>query len=161
MKRLRFLFVLTILAFCSATRARAQSLGNAGTITGTVLDPSGSAIPKAEVSVRNAVTGYNQSVTSGTDGSFRINNVPPNPYHLEVKASGFAAFSQDVDIKNSLPVQVKATLALASSQTSVTVEGAAEALETDPSAHVDVDRSQMLKIPSFDPAGGLSQAIIY
>ena len=41
------------------------------------------------------------------------------------------------------------------------MEGAAEALETDPSAHVDVDRSQILKIPAVDPGGSLSQAIIY
>jgi hypothetical protein len=41
------------------------------------------------------------------------------------------------------------------------VQGAAEVLETDPSAHVDVDRSQLSKIPAFDPAGGLSQAIVY
>jgi hypothetical protein len=56
---------------------------------------------------------------------------------------------------------VRASLALAGGQTSVTVEGALDALETNPSAHVDVDRSQMLKIPASDPGGGLSQAIIY
>jgi hypothetical protein len=138
-----------------------QSLGNAGTIQGTVVDPSGAVVAKAEVSVHNVVTGYSQSVQSGSDGLFRLGNLPPNPYHLEVRASGFAVFSQDVDIRNSIPVQVKATLALAGANTTVTVEGAAEALETDPSAHVDVDRSALLKIPAFDPGAGLSQAIIY
>ncbi len=155
-----------VLAFAIALLAwrgdlQAQSLGNAGTIEGTVVDPSGAVVPQAEVSVHNAVSGYVQSVPTGSDGSFRLGNIPPNPYHLEVKASGFAVFSQEVDIKNSVPLQVKATLALAGANTTVTVEGVAEALENDPSAHVDVDRSSMLKIPSFDPAGGLSQAITY
>jgi hypothetical protein len=140
---------------------RAQSLGNAGTIEGTIVDPSGAVVPRAEVSVHNVVTGYNQSAVSGSDGSFRLVNIPPNPYHLEVKASGFGVFTQDVAIKNSLPIQVKATLSVAGANTTVTVEGAAEALETDPSAHVDVDRSSILRIPAMDPAGGLSQAIVY
>ena len=44
----------------------------------------------------------------------------------------------------------------------MTVEAAgAEIVENDPSAHVDVDRSQILKIPAFDPGAGLSEAIVY
>ena len=96
-----------------------------------------------------------------SDGTFRLTNIPANPYRLEVTAAGFNVFAQNVDIKNSIPVPVKATLAVAGSTTTVVVQGAAEALETDPSAHVDVDRTQLLKIPAFDPAGGLSQAIVY
>src|SRR5258708_15527157 len=154
-------FVYLALFASIAGLSYAQSLGNAGTIEGTVIDPSGAVVAKAQVSVHNVVTGYTQTVTSGTDGVFRLGNLPPNPYHLEVKAAGFGVFSQDVDIRNSIPVQVKATLALAGANTSVTVEGAAEALEIDPSAHVDVDRSLILKMPAFDPSGGLSQAITF
>src|SRR6266851_987312 len=80
---------------------------------------------------------------------------------MDVKAPGFSDYSQTVDVRNAIPVQVKAALAVAGSNTTVVVESAAETLETDPSAHVDVDRSQLLKIPAFDPAGGLSQAIVY
>src|SRR5258708_30119430 len=138
-----------------------RSTVNVGPLAGTVVDPSGAVVAKAEVSLRNAVSGYMQSALSAADGSFRFTNIPPNPYRLEVKASGFNVFSQNVDIKNSLPVPVKATLAVAGSNTTVVVESAAETLENDPSAHVDVDRSRLLKIPAFDPAGGLSQAIVY
>ena len=147
--------------FCSASPIMAQSLGNAGTVQGTVTDPSGAAVPGAQISVRNAVSGYNQSVQSGADGTFKLVNIPPNAYHLEVTSSGFSTFTQEVEIRNSLPIQVRASLALEGGQTSVTVEGALDALETNPSAHVDVDRSQMLKIPASDAGGGLSQAIIY
>lgn len=161
MRRLLVLGALFALCACSTAALLAQSLGNAGTISGTVIDPSGAAVPNAEVSIHNVVTGYNQSTKSGPDGAFRFANIPPNPYHLEVKASGFAVSSQDVDIKGSIPVQVKATLALAGANTTVTVEGTREALETDPSAHVDIDRSSLMKLPALDPAGSLSQAIIY
>src|SRR4029077_5800019 len=75
---------------------------------------------------------------------------------------GFSTFAQNVDIRNAIPVQVKAALSVAGAQTTIVVEGgAAEALENDPSAHVVVGRSQMLKIPAMDPGAGLSQAITY
>src|SRR6516165_8107576 len=123
--------------------AAAQSLGNSGTITGTVVDPSGAAIPGAQVTVHNSVTGYMQTVMSDPGGAFRLVNIPPNSYHLEIQASGFTPYSKDVEIKTSLPVQVNAAMALAGATTSVTVEGGATgALETDPSAHVDADRNQ-------------------
>jgi hypothetical protein len=149
-----------VLLFCSLP-AFSQSLGNAGTIQGSVVDPSGAAVPNAAVSIHNAVTGFMLSTQTDSSGAFQLANVPRNPYHLEIKAPGFSDYSQDVDIKNAVPVQVKATLALAGGETTVTVEAAAEALETDPSAHVDVDRSQLLKLPTMDPGGGLSQAIVY
>jgi hypothetical protein len=145
----------------SAGSVLGQSLGNAGTIEGTVLDQSGAAVAKAEVSVHNIVTGYSQSVLSASDGAFRLVNLPPNPYHLEIRASGFALFSQDVEIRSAVPVQVKATLAVGQASTSVTVEGAAEALETDPSAHVDTDRGQFDKLPMVSPGQGLSDLITY
>ncbi len=150
------------MAFVFSSSIRAQSLGNAGTIQGTVVDQSGAAIPGADVTMHNPISGYSQTTKSAADGSFRLVNIPPNPYHLEVTATNFSAFAEDVSIRNAIPVQVKASLAVAGSKTTVTVEAAgAEVLENDPSAHVDVDRSQLLKIPAFDPGGGLSQMITY
>jgi hypothetical protein len=140
---------------------RAQSLGNAGTIEGTVSDPSGASVPDAKVTISNAVSGYKQSATSAMDGTFRLVNIPANPYHLEIMAAGFGVFTQDVNVRNAVPVSLKLKLALAGAQSSVTVEAAgADILENDPSAHVDVDRSLLLKLPSSDAAGGLSQAIM-
>jgi hypothetical protein len=156
------LALLALLLPALPSKTLAQSLGNAGTIQGTVTDPSGAAVANAQATVHNAITGYSQTVRSGSDGSFRLSNVPPNPYHLDVTASGFGEYSQNVDISSAIPIQVKVALALAGSKTSVVVEGgAAEALEVDPSAHVDADRNQLLKIPALDPGAGLSQAIIY
>src|SRR5262245_19614665 len=132
-------FALSGLAVLSLHSVFAQSLGNAGTIEGIVTDPSGATVPKAEVSVHNTVNGYNQTVLSGPDGSYRLTNIPPNPYHLQITAAGFNVFSQDVDIRNAIPVQVKAMLTLGAATTTVTLESEAEALETDPSAHVDTD----------------------
>src|SRR5579871_2527155 len=139
----------------------AQSLGNAGTVEGTVADPSAAAVPQAVVTLRNSVTGYSQSVVSGADGTFRITNLPPNPYQLEIQASGFSQYSQKVEIRNAIPISVKAVLSLAGANTTVQVEASSGAIEVDPSAHVDVDRNLIQKLPFSDPAGGLSQAITF
>ena len=152
---------LGVLFFCLAGPAWGQSLGNAGTIEGTVLDPSGAAVANAVVTVHNPLSGYSQSAKSGQDGSFRLVNIPPNPYHLEVVASGFAPFVEDVTVRGSVPVQVKAALAVAGSRETVTVEAAGDMLEVDPSSHVDSDRNLIAKLPEIDPGAGLSQAIVY
>jgi len=121
MKRVIVFWAVGMFYAAFGGHALAQSLGNAGTIEGSVLDPSGAAIVKAEVTIHNTITGYRQSTVSGADGSFRLVNIPPNPYHLQINVSGFAAFSQDVDIRNAIPVQVKATLTVAGATTSANV----------------------------------------
>src|ERR1039457_4874848 len=139
-----------------------QSLGNAGTIQGMVLDSSGGALPNASVTIRNAVSGHTQSTVSASDGSFRIANIPPNPYHLEVTVKGFNGFTQDVDIRSAVPVRVKATLDVAGGKQTINVEAAgADMLEVEASAHVDTDRSLIMKLPNVDPGAGLSQAFVY
>lgn len=110
----------------------------------------------------NPVTGYTQSVTTGNDGGFRLVNLPRNSYHMTVKADGFAPASEDVTIRSSLPLDFSLQMKVASTETTVEVESHGQDLvENTPSAHVDADANQIAKIPAFDPAGSLSQAITY
>ena len=161
-RRMSIVLFVVVFVIGALMPAAGQSLGNAGTIKGTVLDPTGAVVAGASITATNPVTGYSQQASSGSDGSFVLSNLPPNPYHLEVMAEGFAAFTQDVVVRGSLPVQVTATLAVGESTTTVKVEGAgADVLELDPTAHVDTDRNQFIKTPALDPAGGLSQAIAF
>lgn len=154
---------LRTLAFAvvGAISLGAQSLGNAGTVDGMVADQSGASVAAASVVLTSAVSGYRQAVSSRADGTFRLVNIPPNQYHLQIEVKGFHAFAQDLVIRNALPISVKVSLELLGSKTTLTVEAnGADMLETNPSAHVDVDRSLFSKLPSPDPAGGLSQVIV-
>ena len=103
---------IAVLCLHYPARISGQCLGNAGTIEGTVVDQSGAAIQRAVITLRNAVTGYSQSVVAASDGVFRLVNIPPNQYHLEATAANFKSFSQDVTIRNSVPVPVKARVAI-------------------------------------------------
>src|SRR5579884_179335 len=156
------LLVSLLLSFSLIVPAFPQSLGNSGTIEGTVVDATGAAVPKAVVTIHQAVTGYSQSAVADNTGKFRLTNVPFNPYHLEITASGFDAYTEDVSVRSAVPVQVKATLAVKGSKQSITVESAgADLVEVDPSAHTDTDRNTIAKLPTVDPGAGLSQAITY
>ncbi len=140
--------------------AIAQSI-NSGTVVGSVKDPSGAVIISAIVRLQNPVTGYQQSVITDTNGTFRFNNIPQNNYRLTATAPNFGTASQEVDVRSSLPITVNLSLKVAETSTSVTVEAAGASVESDPSAHQDVDRSSFLKLPTFAPGGQLSEAVTY
>jgi len=153
---MRFVAAICLIAL----PALGQSI-NSGTVTGQVNDPSGAVIAGATVRLTNAVTGYEQSVTADSNGAFRFNNVPVNNYRLGISASGFTTAQQSVDVRNSVPVVANVTLNIAGSTESVTVQASAAAVETDTSAHQDVDQSAFSKLPVFSPGAGLSDAITY
>ena len=54
----------------------AQSAGNAGTIVGTVTDPTGAIVPNAAVSILNPVSGYSKTTTSDDQGHYQFTNLP-------------------------------------------------------------------------------------
>src|SRR5450432_4894232 len=74
-------------------------LGNSGSIEGVVKDPSGSSVAGASVEITNPVSGFHRAAVAGTDGTFRFTNIPFNPYHLSVSATGFSSLAQDVDVR--------------------------------------------------------------
>ena len=148
------------LIFLAWASVHAQSI-NSGTVTGAVTDPTSAVVRGATVKLRNSLTGYEQSATTDEMGSFRFTNIPLNPYQLTAEAPGFSPVSQQIDVRSSVPITENLALKVSGASTTVTVGAAAQLLEEDPSAHVDVDRSQLTKIPVFDPGAGLSEAIVY
>jgi hypothetical protein len=155
--RVRNLIYLVLLA---SGWAYSQSI-NSGTVTGIVTDQSGAVISHAGVQIRNPVTGYEQSIKTDNTGAFRFNNIPQNPYQLTVTADRFAPTNQGVDVRGSLPITVNITLKVAAEITSVDVAASGASVESDPSAHQDVDRSSFLKLPTFNPGSGLTEAVTY
>jgi Carboxypeptidase regulatory-like domain/TonB-dependent Receptor Plug Domain len=131
----------------AATFARAQSAGNSGSIHGTVTDPTGAVVPHATVQIRNPVSGFQRSTTTNDSGAFEFSNIPFNPYHLSVTAVGFASYAQDVEARSAVPMNLPITLQVQGSTTQVTVEGAGDLIENDPTFHTDVDKSLFDKLP--------------
>jgi hypothetical protein len=150
---------MLLLLFASMAAFAGQSI-RSGTITGTVKDQSGAIVPGASVVLRNAVTGYAQSAVTDGRGSFRLTNIPENPYQLTVTAEGFDPFSQQVDVRSVQPAGLQIQLKLQTASFSVSVESSA-LVESTPSAHQDVNSTSIRNLPVSDPAAQLSQAITY
>ena len=106
-------WVLTIALFAflfMATSLQGQTV--AGTVTGTITDPSGAIVPGAIVTVKNTNTGgVRNSVTNGT-GYFSIPALPPGPYMLDVKLKGFQeeTSSLTVSVGQTLNISLKLRL---------------------------------------------------
>src|SRR6266852_8619137 len=90
-RRRCLLFPVILLSLVYSGIARAQGLGS---LSGTVIDPSGAAIPSATVMATETETGFARSVTTGTDGHYVIPELRPTGYILAVQAQGFRRFSQ-------------------------------------------------------------------
>jgi hypothetical protein len=154
---LLFSALFCFLLLCLSPISRATEQG--GTIKGTVLDRSGAAIPQAKVTIENALSGYQATATTDADGGFTLNNVPPNPYRLEVSVSGFETYQQDVSVRTSVPIHLKISLAFAGVAITVQVRSSAEVLENVPYAHEDLTKQVFSKLPVLSPSSGLNDVI--
>jgi len=162
MRLIRILIALAVTVFfvIATPLIHAQGVGNSASISGTVLDPVGALVPKAIVEIHNVVSGLDRSTTTDTAGNFSFVNVPYNPYHLTVNLAGFAPYSQDVEVRSSVTVNLKINLTLAGQTSNVTVEATGgDLIETESTAHTDVDRDLFDTLPLESASSSLSSLV--
>jgi hypothetical protein len=153
-----FAFVVSLIMIAAGT-ALGENLSS-GTIRGSVLDPSEAAVPGATVEIHNPVTGYAKTLQTDDQGKFEFTNVPFNPYHISVSATGFAIAQQDTEVRTAVPIDLKIALKLATEATTVTVHSeSADLIETTPTAHTDVGQNLLTELPVTNPAIGFSEII--
>jgi hypothetical protein len=153
-------FALIFFVLLLNTSPISAQIGNSGSIEGTVKDPSGAAVPNATVQIVNPVSGLDRTTVTGADGSFRFTNVPFNPYHLAVTAAGFASYTQDLDVRSTVPTPVQVGLKVGTAVTSVTVEAkGADLVENDPTFHTDVDQAITDRLPLQSVSSGVSSLV--
>jgi len=156
----RFGALAAVLLALAVGVASAQSVGNSGSVNGTVLDPTGAVVSGAKVEIRNPVSGYDRATTTDGAGKFAFTNIPFNNYHLTVIAAGFMLSGQDVEPRSSVPVSVSVNLAIAGSTTAVTVEAeGGDLVENDPTFHTDVDKNLFDKLPLESQSSSVSSLV--
>src|SRR5665213_3830375 len=106
----RKLVLLGLFVFCTFAFVTSASAQSSGTITGVLKDATGGVLTNASVEISDVVSGYHRDTTTGIAGDFRFTNVPFNTYHLVVKVPGFSNYTQDVDVRSSVPATVEISL---------------------------------------------------
>ena len=151
---------MVVFCLALALHAHAQSGGNSGSISGSVVDPSGAVVANASVEIHNLVSGYDRSAITDSKGSFSFTNVPFNPYHMTVTATGFGAYVQDVEIRSVVGTTVKVILQVVGSSTTVTVEATGgDLVENDSTFHSDIDKNLFDKLPLESATSSLSSMV--
>ena len=94
------------------------------TLSGTVVDSEGLAIPGANVKVKNNATGQEIDLVSGADGGFTAPNINSGNYSVTVELAGFRTTTlEKISIAAGIPTAVKVTLQIGTIAESVTVVG--------------------------------------
>jgi len=155
LRRLGALAVSMLLATVAVAGAQ-----NVGTVTGTVKDPQGLAIPGASVTLLNRISQTSQETISAADGQYVLANVPFGIYVLTAHVSGFAPAQEVVDVHSTVPMTV--ALQLRVGTVSETVEVSADALlETSSTgSHVDLSAALIDRMPTATPTRQLSGMLL-
>src|ERR1700694_495805 len=79
--------VLLMIGLLFSVPTAAQVAG--GSLSGTITDPSGAAIPRAQIAIKNIATGIERKFTTNTGGFYTASNLLPGTYEIAVTADGF------------------------------------------------------------------------
>jgi hypothetical protein len=120
---------LLVLLFGEPTGLWAQQA--AGSITGTVTDPSGSAVPNANVTARDVNQNTTWTTISNGDGVYEFPQIPAGKIAIKVEAAGFQAQERSAfDLVVNQVARVDFALAVGRVSTTVQVSGQPPLLQT-------------------------------
>src|SRR6187200_3300586 len=102
------------------------------TLTGTVVDPAGAAVPKVRVVAVNQATKLENVALTSDAGVYRIPFLPVGTYVVTAELAGFKkVVSTDIQLEVNQTARVDLTLALGAVTDEVTVSGVSPVLQTE------------------------------
>ncbi len=138
--------------------ATAFGQGLTGSITGSVTDQSGAAVPGADLTLVNVETSQTRQAKSDTSGDFVFTQLLPGNYKLSVVGKGFKKYEQTGLILSSTERLVVKAITLDLGEVSQTVEVTAEAarLQTqsaERSGLISTEQTQNIPLKGRDYLG--------
>src|ERR1700678_1895254 len=100
---------LTLLAFLAWT----LSASDGGSLLGTITDPNGAAVPRANVTAIETATAVKQTIATDGRGFYSFQSLPVGRYDVEVKADGFKPIRRTgmvIDIDSKVVVDESLTI---------------------------------------------------
>jgi hypothetical protein len=128
------LLCLFFAILASAAMAFGQA-ANTSILKGVVTDPSGAAIPGANVTLSSA-GGFVKVASSDADGKFTVAGIPGGQYTIRVSSAGFSLFEQvNFEIAAGKQISINAKLNIEASKQEITVTDTI-AIDVDPASNV-------------------------
>jgi hypothetical protein len=122
------IFGLGIFVFWVAAAAAQLTTG---TITGTVTDQSGAAVPGANITVKHVETGTSRTTVSGATGRYEVSNLSIGQYEVSATSAGFqTSVRSGIALTVGRTAVVDHALQVGEVTQAVTVTGEAPLIET-------------------------------
>jgi hypothetical protein len=127
-KKSGLLLVICCLYLLNSSSARAQV---SASMSGTVEDSSGAAIPVATITVTSLETGETRAVTTDEAGNYRVLSLSVGHYEIKAEKTGFETVTQTgIDLVVRQQAIVNLTLPVGAMQQQVTVTAGAPLVNT-------------------------------
>jgi len=125
-RKLGFALVAVWAGLCAVSlNVAAQQI--TGSIRGTVLDPSGAAVPAAAVTAKQAETGLTRNTATDRTGAYVLVELPIGHYQVEVRAHGFQKYLQQgisLDVNETATVGIHLKVGSETQQVNVQADAA-------------------------------------
>lgn len=136
--RLRFaipLVLVLLLPLALYVMMPGSALGQAtistGSISGTVMDPSGAVFPGAKVVITNKATGQTIERVTSSAGVYNVGGLQPGTYVVRTEAKGFKSQEATVVVQVGIPQTVNVTMLIGSEEQTVEVSASSIAVNTE------------------------------
>lgn len=149
MSRSLFLTIAVLGSLLFTSDAAFGQATTLGSIVGQVVDPSGAAIPGAQVRVINTQTGIARETTTTESGNFAVLSLIPGPYSTEVTAPNFRRQIQEnlkLEVAGAISLTFRLTVGQVTESVSVSAEG--ELLKaTEGVISTTIDNTKVVELP--------------
>lgn len=151
-------YFLAILLLLAATPAALNAQGLTGSISGSVTDQSGAAVPDAEILLVNVGTSQSRQMKTDANGDFVFTQILPGRFRLTITAKGFKKYEQAEFVLSSSERLVLKPASLELGEVTQTVEVMAEVarLQTqsaERSGLISTEQTQSIPLKGRDYLG--------
>jgi hypothetical protein len=88
------ILMLAVCLLATVPALYAQGVGDSGSLSGTITDPTGALIPKGSVTAEDVAHGVRVTVAVDGNGQYRFPNLPPGTYDVTAQIAGFQSLVQ-------------------------------------------------------------------
>jgi hypothetical protein len=133
------------------------------TLRGEVVDPQGSPIAGAVVSVQNTLTGFSHQALTSDSGEYQLNNIPFQSYTVSASKDGFSRWSSTVSLRTNVPHPLRIELNVATQMMRIEVNASENTTLVDPETtgtRTTLNAEAMNQMPVAPTSRGLESVLL-